>query len=63
VLARTTASRAASLSFVGNPQQPYFVRIGGGSSSVNVSSMVIGGPNASGSAANDIFASIDDWLN
>jgi hypothetical protein len=63
VLARTTAAKAASLSFVGNPQQPYFVRIGGGSSSLNVSSLVIGGPNASGRTADNLFASIDDWLN
>ncbi|HJS07768.1 MAG TPA: hypothetical protein VJ809_08905, partial [Pirellulales bacterium] len=63
VLARTTAAKAASLSFVGTPQQPYFVRIGGGSSSLVVSSLVIGGPNASGQAADNMFASIDDWLN
>jgi hypothetical protein len=63
VLARTTAAKAASLSFVGTPQQPYFVRIGGGSSSLAVSSLVIGGPNASGRTADNIFASIDDWLN
>jgi hypothetical protein len=61
VLARTTAAQAASLSFVGNPQQPYFLRIGGGSSSLAVSSMVIGGPNASGQRAN-LFASVNDWL-
>ena len=63
VLARTTGAQAASLSFVGNPSQPYFLRIGGGSSSLNVSSLVVGGPNASGRPADDIFASMDDWLN
>ncbi len=63
VLARSTASQAPSLSFIGNPMQPYFLRIGGGSSSVSVSSVVVGGPNASGRPADDIFASIDDWLN
>jgi hypothetical protein len=63
VLARTTAANAASLSFVGNPAQPYFLRIGGGSSSLVVNSLVIGGPNASGRRADDIFASMDNWLN
>jgi hypothetical protein len=63
VLARTTAANAAALSFVGNPQQPYFLRIGGGSSSLVVSSLVIGGPNASGRMADNLFASTDDWLN
>ena len=57
------AANAASLSFVGNPQQPMFLRIGGGSSSLVVSSLVIGGPNASGQRADNLFASVNDWLN
>jgi hypothetical protein len=63
VLARTTAANAASLSFVGIPQQQMFLRIGGGSSSLVVSSLVIGGPNASGQRADNLFASTDNWLN
>ncbi len=53
--------------------QPYFLRIGGGSSSVNVDSFVLGGYNASGqlggggsgsmqAAGEDVFAETDDWL-
>jgi hypothetical protein len=73
VVASVAPSQAASLSFVGNPMQPYFLRIGGGSSSVTVSSIVLGGPNATGAvnngqtsalraAGDELFAGTDDWL-
>ncbi|MEX2142879.1 MAG: Calx-beta domain-containing protein [Pirellulales bacterium] len=63
VLARSTPLQAASLSFAGNLGQPYFVRIGGRSSSVTLNTLVLGGPHASGGANDDIFAAMDDWLN
>jgi hypothetical protein len=69
VVASATPLTGGSLSFVGNPSQPYFLRIGGGSTSVNVTALVLGGPNATGAlmhsngplAADSVFELTDDW--
>jgi hypothetical protein len=63
VVARSAPSQLAALSAAGYVGQPYFVRIGGGSASVQIDSFVMGGPNASGQPVDDVFASIDEWLN
>jgi hypothetical protein len=63
VLARSTPSQAAALSIAGNLGQAYFVRIGGGSSSVTLNTLVTGGPHATGLVSDDVFANMDDWLN
>ena len=63
VLARGAPSQTAILSLAGNLGQPYFVRIGGGSSSVTLNTLVTGGPHATGRVSDDVFANLDDWLN
>jgi hypothetical protein len=63
VLARSAPSQSAVLSLAGSLGQPYFVRIGGGSSSVTLNTLVTGGPHATGLINDDVFANMDDWLN
>ncbi len=65
LIARSPLGQSTSLSVIGNPMQPYFLRIGGGSSSVSLSVNVFGGPNATGlfaASSDDAFAATDDWI-
>ena len=48
LVARSPLGQSTNLSVMGTPMRPYFLRIGGGSSSVSLSVNVFGGPNATG---------------
>jgi hypothetical protein len=65
LIARSPLGQSTSLSVAGIPMQAYFLRIGGGSTSVSVTANVFGGPNATGLSAassDDAFAATEDWI-
>jgi hypothetical protein len=65
LIARSPLGQSTSLSVAGIPMQAYFLRIGGGSTSVSVSANVFGGPNATGlspAGFDDAFAATEDWI-
>lgn len=64
LLAMTTASALSQLSYTGNPLQTYFLRVGGGSSSVSMNMFALGGLQAtSASPFDDIFATTENFTN